>query len=264
MMSFMATDYSTHPPPEPRPSRRGQQLFVLAAAVVVCAVTARLGVWQLDRADQKTRLQQQIASRHALPPLSAADWPVERAADPSLHDRLVTLRGQWRHDGTVYLENRQMQARPGFHVVTPLVLAPGDAVMVVRGWIPRDGQDRTRLAPLPQPAGDQEVQGRIAPPPSKLYDFGDAGQGLIRQNLDLAAHASALGLPLRPASILQTDPVRADEAPLLRDWPAPAVDIHKHLGYAAQWFALSALSAGLYVWFQLIRPRLQQRRSATA
>ena len=241
---------------------------MLGAAVLVCAVTARLGVWQLDRADQKSRLQQQIETRHALAALAASDWPADRAGDAAFHDRLVTIKGRWRHDGTVYLENRQMQSRPGFHVVTPLILAGGrgetDAVMVVRGWIPRDSQDRTRLAPLPAPEGWLTIQGRIAPPPSKLYDFGDAGQGLIRQNLDLAAHATALGLALRPASILQTDAVTADEAPLLRDWPLPAVDIHKHLGYAAQWFALSALCAGLYVWFQLIRPRLRQRRSPPA
>ncbi len=264
MMSFMATDYSTRPPPDRSPRWRWQRLLVLAAAVLVCAVTARLGVWQLDRADQKSRLQQQIESRHAMPALAATDWPAERAADPAFHDRQVRLQGRWRHDGTVYLENRQMQSRPGFHVLTPLVLADGDAVMVVRGWIPRDSQDRTRLAPLPAPTGGLTIQGRIAPPPSKLYDFGDAGQGLIRQNLDLAAHASALGLPLRPASVLQTDPVAADEAPLLRAWPLPAVDIHKHLGYAAPWLALRALCAGLYVWFQLIRPRLQQRRSPSA
>jgi surfeit locus 1 family protein len=237
---------------------------VLVAALVVCAVTARLGVWQLDRADQKTRLQQQITTRHAMPALDGVDWSPAQSADPTFHDRLVTLHGRWRHDGTVYLENRQMQGRPGFYVATPLLLGPGDAVMVLRGWIPRDAQDRTRLAPLPRPDGEVTLQGRIAPPPSKLYDFGDAGQGLIRQNLDLAAHASALGLPLRPASILQTDPVSADEAPLLRDWPLPAVDVQKHLGYAAQWFALSALCAGLYVWFQLIRPRLQQRRRTPA
>ena len=40
---------------------------------------------------------------------------------------------------------------------------------------------------------------------------------------------------------------------------APAADVHKHYGYAFQWFALCALIVGLYVWFQLIRPR---RRAA--
>jgi surfeit locus 1 family protein len=46
---------------------------------------------------------------------------------------------------------------------------------------------------------------------------------------------------------------------LLRQWPHPAVDVHKHYGYAFQWFALCALMAGLYVWFQLIRPWLRRR-----
>jgi surfeit locus 1 family protein len=41
----------------------------------------------------------------------------------------------------------------------------------------------------------------------------------------------------------------------------PAVDVHKHYGYAVQWFSLTALITGLYVWFQLLRPR--RRRHAT-
>jgi surfeit locus 1 family protein len=40
----------------------------------------------------------------------------------------------------------------------------------------------------------------------------------------------------------------------------PAVlDVSKHQGYAFQWFALCALISGLYVWFQLIRPRRRSR-----
>ena len=42
---------------------------------------------------------------------------------------------------------------------------------------------------------------------------------------------------------------------LARDWPAPAADVHKHYGYAFQWFSLSALTVILYVWFQVLRPR---------
>ena len=39
----------------------------------------------------------------------------------------------------------------------------------------------------------------------------------------------------------------------------PAAGVDKHHGYAFQWFALCALTAGLYVWFQIIQPR---RRAA--
>ena len=48
---------------------------------------------------------------------------------------------------------------------------------------------------------------------------------------------------------------------LLRHWPAPDLGLHKHYGYAFQWFALCALIVGLYVWFQIVRPRLARRPS---
>jgi surfeit locus 1 family protein len=44
----------------------------------------------------------------------------------------------------------------------------------------------------------------------------------------------------------------------------PASDVHKHYGYAAQWFGLSALVITLYAWFQLIRPRRAARRRGPA
>lgn len=262
MISFMAQDYST--PSDTRRPAWLQRWAPLAATLLVVALTARLGLWQLDRAEQKRTLQARMDERRALPPITLADWPAARAGDAAWVDRAITLRGRWLHAGTVYLDNRQMNGRPGFYVLTPLRLdgaaSGGDAVMVQRGWIPRDPLERSRLPALPQDGGEVELHGRIAPPPSRLYDFGDAGQGPIRQNLDLAAHAAGLQLALRPASVVQTDPPAPAEAPLQRDWPAIAVDVHKHLGYATQWFALSATSAGLYVWFQLIRPRLRRRR----
>jgi surfeit locus 1 family protein len=59
--------------------------------------------------------------------------------------------------------------------------------------------------------------------------------------------------------VLQADSASTADDGLLRQWPRPAVDVQKHYGYAFQWFALGALMAGLYVWFQLVRPRLRRR-----
>jgi cytochrome oxidase assembly protein ShyY1 len=39
----------------------------------------------------------------------------------------------------------------GFLVLTPLRLADGGSVLVMRGWLPRDAQDRTRIAPFDTP-----------------------------------------------------------------------------------------------------------------
>jgi surfeit locus 1 family protein len=236
-----------------RPNERRRGWIVLAAAVVAAALTARLGVWQLDRAQQKIALQQAIDARSAQPPLAAE--ALARSVDEAAaqHHRRIRLVGQWRDAHSVWLDNRQMQGRPGFYLVTPLQLADGTAVLVQRGWAPRDALDRTRLPAVPTPAGDVEVDGRIAPPPARLYDFGAVESGRIRQNLDSDAFARETGLVLRPLSVLQLGDGVDDG--LQRRWPQVAVDVHKHYGYAFQWFALCALITGLYVWFRIVQPR---------
>ena len=241
---------------------RHQRWVVALAALVVVAGTARLGVWQLDRAGQKQALQQAIRTRGSEPPLDNAGLALDPTAAAQQHYRPVRLRGLWLAQHTLYLDNRQMGGRPGFFVLTPLQLTPGDAVIVQRGWAPRDAQERTRLPSIPTSAEPVEIVGRIAPPPSRLYEFDAAASGPIRQNLDLAAFARETGLALRPLSVQQLEPAgAAAHDGLLRDWSLPPVDIAKHHGYAFQWFALSALVAGLYVWFQLLRPRLGARRA---
>jgi surfeit locus 1 family protein len=92
----------------------------------------------------------------------------------------------------------------------------------------------------------------MAPPPGKLFQFGGAGTGPIRQNLDLAQFRAETGLALLDLSVEQSG--QASEG-LLRDWPAVASGVEKNYGYAFQWWALSVLIAILYVWFQFIAPR---------
>jgi surfeit locus 1 family protein len=240
----------------PRLSMRAA--VVLLASVVGALATARLGWWQLDRGAQKTALHEAVVARGALPALDAAQLARSGDAAATQVHRRVVLEGRWLEAHSVYLDNRQMNGRPGFFLVTPLQLAPDDAVLVQRGWLPRDSQDRTRLAAVATPAGMVRIEGRIAPGIARLYEFDAAASGVIRQNLDLAAHARELGLPLRPLVVVQLDGVASAADGLQRHWTPAVLDVSKHHGYAMQWFALSALITGLYVWFQLIRPRRPQ------
>lgn len=236
----------------------GWRRLLLAAVALLCVVvTASLGFWQLGRAQQKQTLQEQIERRGALPPLSAAELLAN--TDPAdLSHRLVSLTGQWVPEATVFLDNRPMAGRTGFFVLTPLRLNGGEAVVLVqRGWVPRDFLDRTRLPVVDTPSTPVQISGRLAPPPSQLLALGAGGTGPIRQNVELSALAVEWRLPLIPdVSVLQTD---ADDSGLLRDWPRFVGGAHKHRAYAAQWFAMSAIVAGLYLWFQILLPRLRRR-----
>ena len=240
-------------------------LFVVVtlAALVGVAITASLGRWQLGRAAEKLAYEQTLTSRAALPALDGASLAKADAAGAAedLRHRTVELEGLWLPEHTIYLDNRQMQGRPGFFVITPLQLRGTSAVVLVqRGWVPRDAAQRERLPPLHSPAGLQTLSGRLVSAPSRVYELGSAPPaGVIRQNADLPALQAETGLPLLPLVLLQTEAGPGEEAGLARHWPAPAVDIHKHYGYAFQWFALAALILGLYVWFQVLAPRRRQR-----
>lgn len=221
-------------------------------------VTASLGRWQLSRAAQKEALQAEIDQREHLPAVEVANL---LSGNTAMEHRRVVLQGRWLADQTVFLDNRQMNARPGFYVVTPLQLDPGPGVVLVqRGWAPRNFEDRKQLPPVDTPAGVVRLTGRIAPPPSKLFEFAGAdsergaGQGhsRIRQNLDLDAFRTRTGLALAPLTVLQTG---APSEGLLREWPVVGTGVEKHYGYAFQWFGLCSLIAILYVWFQFIRRR---------
>ncbi len=238
---------------------RRSRAIVTLAAIGLAALTARLGIWQLDRAAQKQAIASATAARQHLPSVSMAELAQDAEAAAAQHHRTVSLQGRWAEARTLYLENRPMNGQPGFLVLTPLVLDDGTAVAIQRGWLPRDPADRTRVQAPPLPPGPQIVEGRIAPAPSRLYDFEGTAQGPIRQNVDIAAWSVETALTLRPLSVLQTSAQPPDT--LLRNWPLPAADVHKHYGYAFQWFALSALTVSLYVWFQIIRPRRDRARA---
>ena len=240
-------------------SPRGRAVVILVATLVGTVLTGNLGAWQLRRAAQKIALQDALDGRAKQPAIEQRDLATTNQQALEQHYRPVKLRGHWIPERTVFLENRQMRDRVGFYVVTPLQLADRpDAVLIQRGWVPRDQRDRTLLPPVPAPTGEIEVEGHLSPPPSRLYDFGGAERGLIRQNIDLEAFRAESGLRLAPLSVLQSDSSSTAGDGLLRDWPRPAVDVQKHYGYAFQWFAMCALMAGLYVWFQLVRPRLRR------
>ena len=230
-------------------------VLITAAALLGVLLTLALGRWQLGRAAEKEQLHQAMVNQGALPPLSWQDWLQASRAGQDLNYRRVMLRGQWLAQHTLYLDNRQMNGHPGFFVLTPLAL-PGKAgmVLVQRGWVPRNFQDRARVPEVQTPTGEVSLLGRVAPPPARLLELGTAaateGSSRIRQNLDLNAFSEEIGLRLQAGSVVQID---ASADGLLRDWFEPGAGTEKHYGYAFQWFGLSALMATLYVWFQIVR-----------
>lgn len=241
--------------------------WVTLAMVIGVVLTVRLGFWQLSRAAQKEERQAAIVSQMEDGVLNTTELLAAPENFGLMHQR-VSLEGQWLPQHTVYLDNRPMNGRAGFWVITPLQLNANIRVLVQRGWVPRHQLDRTLLPEIQTPTGVVQVHGRIAPPPSPLltlnagptFDNTDSKVNHIRQNLDLDAIAVQVGGSFA-ATVLQTD---ATSEGLLRDWPVITAGVEKNLAYAFQWFALAALQLMLYIWFQFIQPYRHARRPPTS
>ena len=234
--------------------------LVMAVSAAGVAITFSLGLWQLGRAEEKTALQDartQQASKEALDGRSLSGGPEGVEQRSALIHRRLVVTGRWLPNHTVHLDNRQMNAKPGFFVLTPLQIeGTGEVLVVQRGWAQRSFTDRTALPPVQTSEDRVQIEGYLAPWPSRLYDFGGAETGPIRQNLNLTAYRQETGLKVLEVTLLQTG---GPSEGLLREWPVVASGVAKHHGYAFQWFGLSGLIALLSVWFQIVQPRRQKR-----
>jgi len=238
--------------------RQRSLLVATMATVLGVALTVRLGVWQLSRGHEKEALHAAILALQEQPAKDTVAVLKDKHLITQVHQRL-SLEGHWLPQHTVYLENRPMQGRSGFIVLTPLQLDATTSVLVQRGWIPRHQQDRTVLAPIDTPQRLVHVNGRVAAAPSEVMGLGEttdtttgqaARQLPIRQNLNVAAFSNEIGISLA-GTVLQTD---ADTDGLLRNWPEITTGVEKHWGYAFQWFALAVVQLLLYFWYQWIKP----------
>ncbi len=245
----------------------------LGVALVVLGVA--LGQWQLSRAEQKQMLQNQLTQQAQLPVLQfdqPANLPSSLPSAQLLQNqtrwmhRKIQLTGHWLLNKTIFLENRQMDGRVGFFVVTPLQLDSQAVILVQRGWVARHFLHRTQLPDVPTPSTKQTIHGRLAPPPSKLLilDASKKEIGNIRLNIDPQALGKEWGTTVLPMSVLQLDenappPIsestftsnptpHPNPAQLKRHWHRPDLGIDKHHGYAFQWFALALLVLCWMIW----------------
>ena len=143
---------------------------------------------------------------------------------------------------SVLLDNRNLDGKPGYWLATPLLLDGGSrqALLVLRGWIPRVMQGQPEVPATPP--GEQAVRGELSARVPRLFELwslgGDAKSGLPAalpapggvvpqvQNLELDAYARATGLKLLPTVLSQFGDGRHDDG-LVHDWPQPSVDFRK-------------------------------------
>lgn len=209
------------------------------AVTLVVVVCVNLGFWQLRRLDHKRALNARIASAAKLPQVS-----VEWAGSQSF--RRVRAEGIYDPAREILL-SRSSEGRPGYHVLTPLRLASGQAVLVDRGWVPF-GVEGPPVRGAEPPPGTVAIEGYLVPnQPHGRFGGNDPPSELRRAvRLDVTRFAPQIPYPVLAMAVLLAEQ-RPAGGRLPVPQPLPPLDEGPHRGYALQWFAFAGVAAVGYV-----------------
>lgn len=243
-------------PPYGRTARSPRMLGILLVLLVIAAVCARLGVWQLDRAQQSARQAEASAAAAAADAVPLEDVLAPQATFTGVADRrLVVAQGRFGAD-EVLVPDRERDGETGLYVVTPFVVdGTGATLAVVRGWV-RAPDD---AATAPAPAGQARVTG-VLQVGEAAHDDVDLPAGQVAA-VSPAALVNRWGGPVYTGYLLATDvePAQGSLLPApLPEPPSGAWDL-QNLAYAAQWWLFGGFAVAL--WVRLVRD--EARRSVT-
>lgn len=230
-----------------RAAVRPRMLVLLVLLLAAAALCARLGAWQLDRAQVHGA---DAAERHTAELVAAAPVPLGDVLVPQttftgdLVGRKVAVTGTYDADGQLLVTGRAHDGATGLLVLTPLTTTDGAVLPVVRGWVatPADAD-----AP---PAGTVDVTGY-------LQASEQAGGGVADGRTDSISSAELLnswGGPIYTGYLVvsSSDPAQSDDVALLAPPTTPGAGLNiQNLAYAAQWWIFGAFA--VLLWLRLVR-----------
>lgn len=215
----------------------------LALTVVFAIVCSCLGMWQFARRAEARAEIARIDANYDAPavPLTEA-LPSLESFDEDQKWTPVLLEGRYLTDAELLVRNRPLAGRPGFEVLTPLLLEDGSVFVVDRGWVPTGSlQDAPDDVP-PAPEGNVTVTARLkAGEPTLPSRTTIEGSGQIptvhlpqvAEMLDRPVYTGAYGLVATEDPAPASAPVSAAK---------PVRDEGPHLSYALQWFVFALLA----------------------
>ncbi len=206
-----------------------------AVIALVVALFGVAGFWQLDRLSERHERNEVVLRQRNKPVAPISD--LFDSPDQALNRR-VQATGRFDTGRELILSGRPNEGRPGNHVLTPLVLFGGRAVIVDRGWVPTELDSRPVVDALP-PGGRVEVTGIVLPSEGSGPLAGGsrkADVGVAVSRIDVARIARTLPYRTFPSYVVLV----AEMPPQSGDLPDPVTLAElgegPHLAYAIQWF----------------------------
>lgn len=246
-------------------------LAVSVLALLAVPVCVFMGSWQLSRFE--VRVDQHKSAKHnesrtaAAAPVPLGSVLPDARAQVSGDDsgRVVSATGRYDTGHQLLVPERTLDGHDGFYVLTPLRVADGGALPVVRGWLPGDASAAARSGSVPPaPSGQVTVTGAMQYP--ETTDTGEAQSGVLPSGqlgiISAASLVNVLPYPVYGGWITATHPAAPLKAVPPAAPPNSGLDLKafQNLGYTGQWFVFAGFS--VFMWFRLIRREAEARADA--
>jgi surfeit locus 1 family protein len=249
-------------------------ILITLLVIAAMAVMARLGVWQLERREQRIARNADLAAKLEAAPISlnaaalAVQWPLPEDRT-EVRNLPAEAAGEYDFSNQLLLVQQNYREMPGAHLVVPLVLEGGrQAVLVDRGWVPFDDVQSGRWQQYDDQRGPVTIRGRVQPSQilfGRAADQASASSAAQQAKtewyrIDIEAIQKQMPYTLLPVYLLEAPGPEGNTTLPYRIEPVVDLSEGPHLGYALQWFAFAVVAGVVYVG--VVRARLRKEASA--
>ena len=209
-------------------------------SIVFVFVFVFLGIWQIERAANKEGLLQDFNSEQESPPT--------RLTSQSPNWSRVFVDGVFDSSRQILIDNQIHNGKVGYKIFTPFRFDENKIVLVDRGWIGQ-GQSRSDLPQLNILEKKSRIIATVTSPEQGVL----AGSELltnewprVSQSKAVEVIASAFNEPILDI-VLVLDPGSSQITEFIQIKPFAITPV-KHYGYAMQWFTMSIVLLGMFLY----------------
>jgi len=242
-------------------------IFATLLVVPAMGLMLRLGIWQLDRREQRRAFNAHYIEQSTAPPLELTRDTLNADLE-DMEYRKIQVAGEYDHPNEVAIRNQSWGDQPGVHLLTPLIISGTDsAVLVDRGWIPLDAYQSGNWEGFNQP-GSVTVSGiiRLNQEPTfggRADPTPQPGESLKAWNFaNVETISPQIPYALLPVYLQQSPDSTRTNLPY-PDQPEIEISAGPHLSYAIQWFIFATILGVGYPFF--VRKQIErEHRAGTA
>ena len=219
-------------------------LFASLVTFVAVVIMFALGLWQLERAQEKTERLLSIQQAEKTSQISLEQVLTNNL--DSMLDMPITFEGQADRERYFLLDNKIHQGRVGYQVLVPIQTQSG-TLLANYGWVAATNS-RSVLPKIEIASDLKSYSGIVSIPTNNIMVketalIDDKWPKLLQQT-DLKIVQQHYQGALLPIVVLLTPDLSSG---FVRNWQPVVMPPEKHMAYAIQWFLLALAAVVIFI-----------------